>query len=39
MGPGNLGHYTFLYRKNAFGVKNRLLLAKSEESEKKIMEK
>ena len=35
MGPGNLGHYTFLYRTNAFGVKNRLLLTKSEESKKR----
>ena len=23
MGPGHLGHYTFLYRTNAFGVKKK----------------
>ena len=39
MGPGHQGHYTFLWRTNAFGVKNRLLLTKSEESEKKVLGK
>ena len=26
--PGPFGHYTFLYRVNTFGVKNRLLFKK-----------
>ena len=39
MGPGHLAHYTFLYTTNAFGVKNRLLLTKSEETEKKVLGK
>ena len=37
MVPDHLGHYTFLYRINTSGVKNKLLLEKSREHEKLML--